>query len=264
MANSNPFSLENKTVLITGASSGIGRATAIECSNMGAKVIITARNEERLDETFSQLCGTGHSKIIADLTVNEEIDKLVETINQLDGLVNNAGIGKLHPIQFINEEELTNTLKINTIAPFLLTQKLYKRKKFNKNASIVFTSSVAGNFCITPGNTAYGMSKSALNAFMEYAALEMGAKGIRCNCVNPGRVETPLINDGTLSEDDLAKDIEKYPLKRYGKPEEIAYGIIYLLSDASSFITGTSLVIDGGLTANGYNKNKMQLHLTGL
>jgi len=244
----NPFSLTDKKILITGASSGIGRATAIECSKMGAKVIITARNEKRLEETFTQLAGKGHEKYLMDLTANEEIDKLVETMSQLDGLVNNAGIGKLHPIQFINEEELTNTLKINTIAPFLLTQKIFKKKKFNKNASIVFTSSVAGNFCITPGNTAYGMSKSALNAFMEYAALEMGTKGIRCNCVNPGRVETPLINDGTLSEEDRAKDIEKYPLKRYGKPEEIAYGIVYLLSDASSFVNGTSLVIDGGLT----------------
>jgi len=248
--NFNPFSLENKTILITGASSGIGQATAIECSKMGANVIITARNEERLEKTFTQLKGNGHEKHLADLTVNEEIDKLVEKISKLDGLVNNAGIGKLLPIQFINEEELTKTLKINTIAPFLLTQKLYKKKKFNNNASIVFTSSVAGNFCITPGNTAYGMSKSALNAFMEYAAMEMGVQGIRCNCINPGRVETPLINDGTLSEEDRLKDIEKYPLKRYGKPEEIAYGIIYLLSNASSFMTGTSLVIDGGLTAN--------------
>ena len=251
MGNFNPFSLEKKTVLITGASSGIGRATAIECSRMGAKVIITARNEKRLEETFTQLTGNGHEKYLADLTVNEEIDKLVETTSQLDGLVNNAGIGKLLPIQFINEEDLTYTLKINTIAPFLLTQKLYKNKKINKNASIVFISSVAGNFCITPGNTAYGMSKCALNAFMEYAALEMGTKkGIRCNCVNPGRVETSLINDG-LGEEYRAKDIEKYLLKRYGKPEEIAYGIIYLLSNASSFITGTSLVIDGGLTVNG-------------
>jgi len=251
--NFNPFSLEKKTVLITGASSGIGRATALECSKMGAKVIITARNEERLDETFNQLTGNGHEKHCADLALNEEIDELVEKISKLDGLVNNAGIGRLLPIQFINEEELTKTLKINTIAPFMLTQKLYKKKKFNKNASIVFTSSVAGNFCITPGNTAYGMSKSALNAFMEYAALEMGSKGIRCNCVNPGRVETPLINNETISEEDRLRDIEKYPLKRYGKPEEIAYGIIYLLSKASSFMTGTSLVIDGGLTANRKN-----------
>jgi NAD(P)-dependent dehydrogenase (short-subunit alcohol dehydrogenase family) len=247
----NPFSLKNKVILITGASSGIGRATAIECSKMGAQLIITARNEERLQETFSQLSGHGHEKIIADLTVTEDIDRMVDTIVQLDGLVNNAGIGKLVPIQYIREDELTKTLRINAMAPVLLTQKIYKKKKFKRNASIVFTSSIAGNFCITPGNTMYGMSKSALNAFMEFAALEMSSQGIRCNCINPGRVETPLIQDGRLSEEDRAKDIAKYPLKRYGKPEEIAFGIMYLLSDAASYITGTSLVIDGGLTANG-------------
>jgi NAD(P)-dependent dehydrogenase (short-subunit alcohol dehydrogenase family) len=246
----NPFSLSNKTILITGASSGIGQATAIECSKMGAKLIITARNEARLHETFSRLEGDGHSKIIADLTIQEDMDRLITAIPQLDGLVNNAGIGKLVPIQFMNEEGLNTILKTNTFAPVFLTQQLYKKKLFNKNASIVFTSSIAGVFCITPGNTMYGMSKSALSAFMEFAALEMAQKGIRCNSVNPGRVETPLINDGTLTEEEREKDIAKYPLKRYGKPQEIAFGIIYLLSDASSYVTGTSIVIDGGLTAN--------------
>jgi NAD(P)-dependent dehydrogenase (short-subunit alcohol dehydrogenase family) len=219
---------------------------------MGATVIITARNEEKLQETFSKLESVGHKIIVADLKVTDEIDKLAETIDPLDGLVNNAGIGgQLTPIKFIKEEELENTLRINTIAPVLLTQRIYRNNKFKKNASIVFTSSVAGNFCITPGNSVYGMSKSALNTFMEFSALEMGRiKGIRCNCINPGRVETPLIENGILSEEDRKKDIEKYLLKRYGKPEEVAYGIIYLLSDASGFITGTSLVIDGGLTAN--------------
>ena len=249
----NPFSLQNKKILITGASSGIGRATAIECSKMGATVIITGRNEERLQETFSQLEGVGHKKITADLAVTDEIDKLIEAIDPLDGLVNNAGIGgRLTPIKFIKEEEIEKTLRVNTIAPVLLTKKIYRKNKFNKKASIVFTSSVAGNLCITPGNTVYGMSKSALNTFMEFSALEMGrAKGIRCNCVNPGRIETPLIENSILSEEDRKKDIEKYLLKRYGRPEEVAYGIIYLLSDASGFLTGTSLVIDGGLTANG-------------
>jgi NAD(P)-dependent dehydrogenase (short-subunit alcohol dehydrogenase family) len=218
---------------------------------MGAQVIITARNEERLQETFSQLEGNGHKKIIADLTITEHIDQMVDSIVQLDGLVNNAGIGSLVPIQYIKEDELAKTLKINTVAPVLLTQKLYRKKRFNKNASIVFTSSIAGNFCITPGNTMYGMSKSALNAFMEFAALEMGSKGIRCNSINPGRVETPLIQNEIISEEETAKDIAKYPLKRYGRPEEIAFGIIYLLSDAASYTTGASLVIDGGLTANG-------------
>jgi NAD(P)-dependent dehydrogenase (short-subunit alcohol dehydrogenase family) len=246
--NYNPFSLVGKTILITGASSGIGRTTAIECSKMGATIIITARNEERLNETFERLEGEGHQKIIADLTVMDDIDGLVNTIPLLDGLVNNAGTIKTLPVQFINEDDLNAILNANTIAPVFLTQRLYKKKKFNKSASIVFTSSIGGVYKATPGNSMYGMSKSALNSFMKTAALEFASRGIRCNSVNPGMVETPLINRGTYSQEDKEKDIARYPLKRYGQPQDVAYGIIYLLSDASSWVTGTSLVIDGGVT----------------
>jgi NAD(P)-dependent dehydrogenase (short-subunit alcohol dehydrogenase family) len=245
---SNPFSLENKTVLITGASSGIGRATAIECSKMGARVIITARNEERLEETFSQLEGDGHKKTIADLSVTEDIDKLVDTIDQLDGLVNNAGINKLLLPQFINEKDLKMTFQVNTIAPILLTQKLLKKKKLLKGASIVFTSSVAGVFGVTPGNSMYSASKGAINGFMKNIALDLLEKGIRCNSVNPGMVETNIMEHGMVTEEQLEEHKKQYPLGRFGKPEEIAYAIIYLLSEASAFVNGTALVIDGGIT----------------
>jgi NAD(P)-dependent dehydrogenase (short-subunit alcohol dehydrogenase family) len=243
----NPFTLEGKTILVTGASSGIGRVTAIECSKLGAALIITARNEERLNETFSQLEGTGHHKIAADLTKMDDIDKLAGSIPQLDGLVNNAGINKLSPVQFINERDFDVILRTNTIGPVFLSQRLYRKKKFNTHASIVFTSSISnGLYCVTPGHAMYGMSKSALNTFMKYTALEFAPRGIRCNTVNPGMVETPLINLDGLSKEDKEKDIAKYPLKRYGQPREIALAIIYLLSDAASWVTGTSLVIDGG------------------
>jgi NAD(P)-dependent dehydrogenase (short-subunit alcohol dehydrogenase family) len=244
----NPYSLEGKTILITGASSGIGRITAIECSKLGAKIIITARNEERLNETFMQLHGEGHQQIIADLTVKEKLEYLAESLPQLDGLVNNAGINKLLPIQFINEIDFENIFKINTTAPVFLMQRLFKKKKFNKNASIVITSSIGGVFSVTPANAMYGMSKNAISSFMKFVALEMSVKGIRCNCVNPGMIETPLIDKPVLTLEDREKDIAKYPLKRYGKPTDVAFGIIYLLSDASSWVTGTSLVIDGGIT----------------
>jgi NAD(P)-dependent dehydrogenase (short-subunit alcohol dehydrogenase family) len=245
----NPFSLEGKTILITGASSGIGQATAIECSKMGAKLIITARNEDRLNETFRQLEGEGHQKIIADLMVKDDIDRIVDIVPQLDGLVNNAGIVKVRPIQFINENDLIDIIKTNTFAPFFLTQYIYIKKKFNKGASIVFTSSIGGVFSVSQGNTMYGMSKGAIDVFMRNAALEMASKGIRCNSVNPGMVETSLVlPDGIFSEADIEKNIAEYPLKRYGRPKEIAFGIIYLLSNASSWITGISLKIDGGKT----------------
>jgi len=245
----NPFSLKNKKILITGASSGIGRATAIECSKMGANVIITARNEERLEETFSRLCGAGHLKIIADLTISEEIERLANSVCQLNGLVNNAGMNKLLLPQSINEKDLNETLQINTIAPILLTQKLLRKKKLLGGSSIVFTSSVVGVYGVSPANSMYSASKGAINGFMMNVALDLIKKGIRCNSVNPGTVETELITaKGAVSKEQLEEYKKKYPLGRFGKPEEIAYGIMYLLSDASSFVNGTSLVIDGGLT----------------
>jgi NAD(P)-dependent dehydrogenase (short-subunit alcohol dehydrogenase family) len=245
--NYNPFTLDGKTILITGASSGIGQATAIECSKLGAKLMITARNEERLNETFNLLEGEGHQKIIADLTLREDINKLVDSISQLDGLVNNAGINKILPIKFINENDLGNVLKINTLAPVFLTQCLYKKKKLNKQASIVFTSSIGGVSVFPPGCAMYGMSKAAIESFMKFAALEFSVRKIRCNSVDPGMIETPLIKKSEYTRESKEKDIAKYPLKRYGQPNDVAWGIIYLLSDASAWVTGTSLKIDGGV-----------------
>jgi NAD(P)-dependent dehydrogenase (short-subunit alcohol dehydrogenase family) len=217
--NNNPFSLKGKTILITGASSGIGRATAIECSKMGAVVIITARNDERLEETFSQLYGTGHLKIIADLTVSEDIDKIVKSIGQLNGLVNNAGVNKLILPQFINEKDINETLQVNTIAPILLTQKLLKNKKLLKGSSIVFTSSIAGVYGVSPANSIYSASKGAINGFMMNIALDLMKQGIRCNSVNPGMVETELItSNGLVSKEQLEEHKKKYPLGRFGKP----------------------------------------------
>jgi NAD(P)-dependent dehydrogenase (short-subunit alcohol dehydrogenase family) len=244
----NPFSLENKTILITGASSGIGRATAIECSKMGAKVIITARNGERLQETFSQLNGEGHNKILADLTISEDIERLVDSVPKLDGLVNNAGINKLLPPQFINEKDLNMTFQVNTIAPILVTQKLLKNKKLQNGSSIVFTSSIGGVYSVSPANSMYSASKGAINGFMMNIALDLMEKGIRCNSVNPGMVETNIMEQGVVSEEQLETHKKKYPLGRFGKPEEVAYAIIYLLSDASIFVNGTKLVIDGGVS----------------
>lgn len=251
MKNYNPFSLRNKTILVTGASSGIGKATAIECSKLGANIILTARNEERLTETLSILDiseGQRHRFIIADLTTSEDINNLVDKVEKLDGLVNNAGIGISKPIQFIKEEELKKIFSVNTYAPVQLTQQLLKKKRLNKGASIVFTSSIGGNFTVTPGRAMYGMTKGAIHNFMKYCALELANRKIRCNSVNPGMIETPLITSGSLSESEIKDDIARYPLKRYGRPEEVAHAIIYLLSDASSWVTGHALVIDGGIT----------------
>lgn len=244
--NYNPFSLGGKTILITGASSGIGRATAIECSKLGAHVVITGRDAARLQETFDQLEGEGHQQIIADLTNPEALEQLVAETPQLDGLVNNAGIGYNKPMAFIKQSDLDAMFDTNTFAPVMLTKLMAKKKKLNKGASIVFTSSIA-SMRETTGNAVYSMTKAAIASFAKTCALELGDKGIRVNSVHPGMVETKLIHDGAVSEEDLRNDMENnYPLKRYGRPEEIAWTIAYLLSDATAWVTGSQIVIDGG------------------
>ena len=246
--NYNPFSLSGKTILVTGASSGIGKETAIQCSKMGAKIIITARNEERLNETLTQLEGDGHQYIIADLTQKEDLDKIVENVNCLDGLVLCAGKGETSPFIYSTRSKFDTIMELNFYSSVELLRLLVKKKKIAKNSSVVFVSSIGGNYSFSIGNGIYGVSKAAINSMMKFCAKELAAKKIRVNSVNPGMVNTKLIQSGVITEEQHKLDMEKYPLKRYGEPEEIAFGIIYLLSDASSWLTGHALVIDGGLT----------------
>ena len=194
--------------------------------------------------------GDGHSYILCDLSDSEAIINLVNELPQLDGLVNNAGIGHMSPVSFIKEKDLNRVFQINTFAPILLFKQLLKKKKMEKNSSVVFTSSVAGLGAASTGNGIYTATKGALSAFIKVAALEMASKNIRVNAVCPGMTRTPLIENESVIEEELQKDMERYLLKRYAEPKEIAWGIIYLLSDASSFVTGDNLVIDGGLNVN--------------
>ena len=245
MSSYNPYTLEGKTILVTGASSGIGQATAIECSKLGASVILTARNEQRLTETLDSLEGTGHQIIMADITVEADRKLLVEALPQIDGFVCNAGITKRKPVSFIKEEDLNEIFATNTFSAFMLTKAIMKAKKMNRDGSMVFTSSMAARQ-VTPGNSMYAASKAAIESFSRSCAQEYAGKGIRSNAILPGMVETPLINSGMLSQEDMERDKQHYMLKRYGKPEEIAWAIIFLLSDASKWITSTSLIVAGG------------------
>ncbi len=245
----NPFSLVNKTILVTGASSGIGRGIAIECSKMGGTVIITGRDVERLDETYASLYGVGHLKYVFDLDSSENLDALVNNVTKLDGLVCNAGINRMSVVQFIKEKDIVDIYRTNTISPILLTQKLLRKKKMKNPSSIVFISSSSGVNTYGLGNSMYGSSKAAIYAFSRHAANELGSKGIRCNSVHPGLVFTNMMEaTKEVTEEGLAKNLELYPLKRHGKPEDIAHGVIYLLSDASSWVTGEDLIIDGGVS----------------
>jgi len=248
MSTNNPFSLEGKTILITGASSGIGRAIAIESSRMGACLIITGRDRERLNDTFLNLHGTGHNQLVADLNVKSSIEKIVEDTPLLDGIVHCAGLTQTLPFQFLNEDALTKVMNINFTAPTILSALLVKKKRLKKGSSVVFISSVSGVYCSGLSGSVYSASKGAVNGIVKGMALDLATKGIRVNSVNPAMVETSIFNDGIITAEQLEEDKKRYPLKRYGKPEEVAYAAIYLLSDASSWMTGSNLLIDGGFT----------------
>lgn len=248
----NPFSLENKTVLITGASSGIGRACAVECARAGASVTLTGRDESRLAGTLSEIrkiSEAEHFCVPADLTDDADFEKLLAAVPApLDGVVHSAGISLLRPFPFTSPKNLEKILKLNTLVPLELTRQLLKRNSVKNGASVVFVSSVAGTQIACVGQTAYAASKAALCGAAKAMALELAYQKIRVNCICPGGIETPIHELNGLSEEQLVEDRKLYPLARYGTPEEVAYAAIYLLSDAAAWITGTQLVIDGGYT----------------
>lgn len=243
----NPYSLEGKTILITGASSGIGRCTAIECSKMGAKLVITGRNKERLNDTLSNLEGEGHGIFAGDLTEDKTIEALMERLPQLDGVFFCAGVTDTTPAKFIDEEKIERVFNINIISPMLLTKWLVKKKKIQACASLVYMSSY-GAEVVTSGLGIYAASKGAVNSFMRTIATELSARKVRANSIMAMMVKTELIDTlGSLSKEDIEKDEAKYPLG-YGKPEDVAFAVIYLLSDASKWVTGSIIKMDGGST----------------
>jgi len=244
----NPFSLEGKVILITGASSGIGKSIAIDCSKMGAQLILTARNKDRLNDTFKLLEGVNHKQYLADIATDIGIESLIKMLPKLDGIVHVAGIVNPKPFQFLNRQELNEIMNINFYGPTLLSNGLIREKLINKNASIVFISSISGVVCSFIGGSAYSASKGAINGIIKGMALDLASKQIRVNSIIPGMIDTGIFNESAISEQDLFEDRKRYPLGRYGKPEDVANGAIYLLSDASSWVTGSNLLIDGGYT----------------
>lgn len=247
----NPFSLVGKTILVTGASSGIGRATVTACANMGAELILTGRNEKELINVASEarISGSNNVNVISgDLTDDSFLESIAIECPILDGLVSNAGVGGLMPVQSVTRKEMNRICGLDFFSPMLLLRQFLRRKKLHKGSSVVLTCSTAGVYRVSAGNAIYAAAKSGLDAFMRTAALELGPRGVRVNSVNPGMVETRFITGGLFSDEQLEVEKRNYPLGRFAKPEEVAYGIVFLLSDASSFITGTALKIDGGMT----------------
>mgnify|MGYP002852184680 CR=1 FL=1 len=241
----NPFSLFGKRILVTGASSGIGRGIAVACSKMGAAVIINGRNTERLEETLFMLDGEHHVLLPGDLTTGDSVRNIVESLPRLDGIVHCAGIGSRVPCKFITEEDIDSVMSINFKAPVMLQTELLKQKKIAKGGSIVFIASIA-NESPSFGNSLYAASKGAIISYANCLQLELAPRQIRVNCISPAMVWTDLILKGGVTEEQLREDEQKYPLKRYGTPEDIANLAVYLLSDASGWMTGSNIKITGG------------------
>ena len=230
MEGFNPFSLEGKTILVTGASSGIGRSIAITCSKMGALVIINGRKKEKLNETLSMMEGDNHVVLIGDLTDSMALTSLVEGLPKLNGVVHCAGIGSRVLCKNIVESDIDKTMGINFKAPVMLQTEILKQKRINKGASIVFIASISNDSPST-GNALYSASKGALISYANCLQLELAPRMIRINCISPAMVWTDLIFKGGLTEEELHQDEQKYPLKRYGTPEDVANLAVYLLSD---------------------------------
>jgi NAD(P)-dependent dehydrogenase (short-subunit alcohol dehydrogenase family) len=245
MAN-NPFSLQGKTILVTGASSGIGRSIAIECSRMGATIVLSARNESRLQETLSLLDGNGHLYICADLTDEASIQSLVEKLPVLDGIVHNAGMADRMPCKMVKAERMHQLMAANLEGPVLLQKHLLKKKKIVQGGSIVFIASRAP-FAPAVGNAIYAASKGAMLGYAKCLGLELAPQRIRVNSICPAMVWTDLVaKDAQQTEGNYEELQKKYPLQRFGKPEDVAYLAVYLLSEASSWMTGSQLDLTGG------------------
>lgn len=240
----NPFTLSGKTILVTGASAGIGRGIAIACAGMGAQVILTARNTERMQDTLAMLEGKGHTCIVADLTKEIERIALVEQLPMLDGVVQCAGVGSRVPCKMLTQDDLDHVMKPNVEAPMLLQAQLLNEKKIKKQASLVYIASAAATMP-SAGNAVYSASKAAMIAYAKCLAQELAPRQIRVNCISPTMVWTDLALVGATVEQ-LQEAQQLYPLKRYGQPEDIANLAIYLLSDASAWMTGSNIEITGG------------------
>lgn len=244
METDNPFSLEGKNILVTGASSGIGQATAIACSKMKANVCITGRSEVKLNHTMSMMQGETLS-LVGDLTNPDDVNRLLSSLPVLDGVVNCAGIGYRMPTKMIRQEDISLVMKTNFEATVLLQSALLQNKKISKGASIVFIASKAAEYP-SFGNAIYSASKGAIISYAKCLALEQAPRKVRVNCICPTMVWTDLILQNEVTKEQLMEDEQRYPLRRYGKPEDIANLTLFLLSDASSWMTNSCIDITGG------------------
>jgi len=236
--------LEGKHILVTGASSGMGKVFSQMIAREGARVSLLARNEMRLSQTFNSLPGEGHSIIVCDLTDEEQIKNVVSNIEPLDGVVFCAGINDYVLLKFVKQEKIDSLFKTNYYSQIILSQYLVKKKLLKKGASLVFISSLASQLGV-PGTLLYASSKAAMNSAVRVMAAELASQSIRVNSICPGIVKTEMLSGTNISEDQFVEQEKDYPLG-LGTPEDVGHAVIYHLSDGSRWMTGQNMVIDGG------------------
>lgn len=240
----NRFSLAGKTILVTGASSGIGRSIAIACAEEGAIIVLNGRNQARLQATKDALKGDGHIIIPADITDSIQRQALSEQVPALSGVVHCAGIGSRVLGKMLEEDDVRRVMNANFEAPVLLQAELLREKKIAKEASVVFLASAAASMP-SIGNAIYSASKAAMIAYAKCLAQELASRKVRVNCISPAMVWTDLALVGA-TEEQLRNAEQSYPLKRYAQPEDIAPMAVYLLSNASEWVTGSNFELTGG------------------
>ncbi len=244
------FSLHGKTLLVTGASSGIGLEVARCAAELGAQVFLNGRNEARLAQALASLPAGAHASLPGDVTSAETRERIAATVPALDGLVHAAGISPVKPFRMLQAKDYDSVLAVNGRSPMELTQALFKARKISTGASIVFVSSIAAQQG-AKGYTLYSASKGMLTAFARSLAAELAPQAIRVNCVAPGYVRTPLYERVTecMTSEAVAEQEKAYPLG-IGTPEQVALPVCFLLSAAASWMTGTCVVLDGGHTCS--------------
>ena len=252
------FDLTGKVALITGASSGIGRASALALAMQGAKVAVCARRLDKLEALAAEIKSRGKEAIAIQMDVTKKIDidaavaKTVTTFEKLDIILNNAGVAEFVPFLTMTEEQWDKTLDTNVKGYFLVAQAAVREMVKNKSGRIINIASIAsgGVGVGFPSIAQYCASKGAVVAMTEALADELAPMGILVNAIGPGVIESEM-TEGILKDPKQAEVmLARAPLKRAGKPEEIAAAVVYLASDEASYTTGTTLYIDGGWLAN--------------
>ena len=251
----NPFSLENKVIIVTGASSGIGAQCAIDCSKMGARVVLVARNEERLKQTLEQCEEPSRHMILPfDLSssdgLKEAIKDVVAKVGKINGVVNCAGMSSVTPLKLVTDELLDQFFRTNVYSAINLSKEVTRVGNYDKErgCSIIFFASIMG-LCGEKCKTMYSATKGALIAAARSMACELAKNKVRVNVVSPGAIETPInAKLPHMADPELRKELEEKHLLGLGECSDIANACIYLLSDAAKWMTGRDIIVDGGYT----------------